>query len=78
HWRNKKTLCAPKCKGGLGFRDFASFNLALVDREAWRLLLNLDALWAKLLKSLYFPRSSFMEAKQDAKTILDMGLPSRL
>lgn len=30
HWCTWKDLCAPKPVGGLGFRNFASFNLALL------------------------------------------------
>ncbi|CAN1278983.1 Uncharacterized mitochondrial protein AtMg00310 [Linum perenne] len=67
HWSNAETLCAPKAHGGLGFRDFFHFNLALIAKQAWRLLSNQDALWEKLLKSLYFRNTDFMSAKKHAR-----------
>ena len=30
HWRKWENLCVSKMHGGLGFKDFESFNLALL------------------------------------------------
>ncbi|CAN1181022.1 Uncharacterized mitochondrial protein AtMg00310 [Linum perenne] len=63
HWCNAETLCAPKAVGGLGFRDFRYFNLALVvGKQAWRILECPEALWVRLLKSLYFPSTDFLSS----------------
>ncbi|CAN1818839.1 LINE-1 reverse transcriptase homolog, partial [Linum perenne] len=67
HWTNGDVLCTPKSDGGLGFRDFYHFNMALLAKQAWRLMTNQDALWARLLKSLYFRNSDFMTAKKHAR-----------
>ncbi|CAN1140139.1 Putative ribonuclease H protein At1g65750 [Linum perenne] len=67
HWANAETLCKPKSLGGLGFRDFHHFNIALLAKQARRLLSQQDALWVKLLKSIYFRKTDFMNAKKHAR-----------
>ncbi|CAL1408646.1 unnamed protein product [Linum trigynum] len=67
HWCSKEILCAPKSEGGLGFRSFRDFNLALLAKQAWRLLTTPNALWSRLLKGLYFPRGNFLTAKKGSK-----------
>ncbi|CAN1122548.1 Putative ribonuclease H protein At1g65750 [Linum perenne] len=67
HWCNAETLCAPKAVGGLGFRDFRYFNLALVGKQAWRILECPDALWVRLLKSLYFPSTDFLSSVKGSR-----------
>ncbi|KAF7128124.1 hypothetical protein RHSIM_Rhsim11G0009800 [Rhododendron simsii] len=62
HWVSSDDLCKAKSQGGLGFRYFKCFNLALLAKQGWRLLQNPNAFWARLLKSLYFPNGNFMEA----------------
>lgn len=55
----KKLVC-PKNTGGLGFKDFMCFNLALLAKQAWRILNNPDDLWVRILKSIYFPNTDFL------------------
>jgi len=57
------SICKPKKEGGLGFRKFKCFNLALLAKQGWRLLHQPDSLAAQVLKVRYFPRGSFWEAK---------------
>ncbi|CAL2238950.1 unnamed protein product [Prunus armeniaca] len=61
HWMAWDKLCAPKEKGGLGFRNLHAFNLALLAKQGWRLLQNLDSLITRVLKAKYFPNHSFLE-----------------
>lgn len=51
-----------KSEGGMGFRNFIAMNKALLARQGWRILKNPDSFCAKILKGLYFPRCSFLEA----------------
>lgn len=43
---------------GLGFRDLASFNLALLAKQAWRLLQNPYSKVAKIYREKYFRNST--------------------
>lgn len=49
-----------KLQGGLGFRDFHMFNLALLARQGWLLLKYPYSFCARVLKGIYFPNSDFM------------------
>ena len=55
HWKAWERLQQPKCKGGLGFRDFRLFNKALLACQAWRLIVKPNSLCARLLKYRYYP-----------------------
>ncbi|GAU48531.1 hypothetical protein TSUD_98640 [Trifolium subterraneum] len=62
HWLAWERLACPKAYGGLGFRNFESFNKAMVVKKVWNIVQNLNSLVAKLIKARYFPRSSLFEA----------------
>jgi hypothetical protein len=63
HWKAWWKLCIPKKNGGMGFRDLESFNLALLAKQVWRLLLEPDSLCAKVLRARYFPDGNLLKAK---------------
>jgi ribonuclease HI len=62
HWLGWELLSKPKDEGGLGFREPHIFNMAMLARQGWRLLLNPDSLCGRLLKAKYFPEGSILDA----------------
>jgi hypothetical protein len=52
-----------KNKEGLGYRDLEPFNMALLAKQGWRIMLNPDCLVAKVLKSKYFSKEDFLTSR---------------
>ena len=61
HWLAWDKITKPKLRGGIGFRDLALFNQALLAKQAWRLLQSPDSLCARLLKAKYFPHGNLLD-----------------
>jgi hypothetical protein len=62
HWFTWWKLCYPKKEGGMGFRDFQSFNLAMLAKQIWRLILTPDSLCARVLRAKYYPSGDILKA----------------
>lgn len=62
HWLAWEKLTLPKKKGRLGFRDLHLFNIAMLARQAWRLLIKPDTLCGQVLKAKYFPEGNVLQA----------------
>lgn len=51
-----------KDKGGLGYRNLESFNLALLAKQGWWLIQQPDTLLGQIYKKKYFPNGTFLES----------------
>ena len=60
YWLRWDKLTRPKKKGVLGFRDLHLFNMAMLCRQARRLLTNPDTLCGQVFKAKYFPQSDIL------------------
>ncbi|XP_019171081.1 PREDICTED: uncharacterized protein LOC109166643 [Ipomoea nil] len=63
HWKAWDKLCVPKKYGGLGFKDLCAFNLAMLGKQAWRMLTKPESLVARVYKARYFPKGTFFDAQ---------------
>ncbi|KAA3455054.1 reverse transcriptase [Gossypium australe] len=62
HWCEWRKLCELKENGSLGFRNMCQFNIALLAKQGWRLIIHPVSLLARVLKAKYFSNSSFLNA----------------
>jgi hypothetical protein len=62
HWLSWDKLAIPKSQGGMGFRDMQAFNVALLGKQAWRILMNPDSLCSQVLRTRYLHNRDLMSA----------------
>ena len=62
HWKSWSSLTISKKKGGMGFWDLRSFNLAMLAKQGWRLIHENGSLLSLCFKAKYFPRCHFLDA----------------
>lgn len=63
-WISWNSMAQPKAMGGLGFRDFQNYNLALLAKIGWRLLHNPNCLLGRVLFSKYCQQNNILIAKE--------------
>jgi hypothetical protein len=64
HWQAWWKLCVPKQKGGMGFRDFHVFNLAMLAKQCHHLMAEPDSFCAQVMRAKYYPDGNLLNATQ--------------
>ena len=63
-WCAWDKLSMSKKRGGLGFRNLQGFNMALLGKQCWNLITNLDSLVARVIKARYYPHCHLIHASR--------------
>ncbi|CAA7016816.1 unnamed protein product [Microthlaspi erraticum] len=56
-------MSKPKANGGIAFKDIETFNKALLGKQLWRMLKQLEALVSRVFRAMYFCKTNPLEAK---------------
>ncbi|XP_074323135.1 uncharacterized protein LOC141660074 [Apium graveolens] len=62
HWMSWERMSNRKSEGGMGFRSVHEFNVALLGKQVWRLLVHPDKLVSRIFKARYYPTGSILSA----------------
>lgn len=60
NWLNWDQMSLFKAEGGMAFRTIKSFNLALLAKQGWKLIIQPSFLVSCLLKEKYFLKIDFL------------------
>ena len=72
-WVSWSTLTMPKFCGGFGFQDIKLFNMAILARQASRVLMKPESLTARVLRAKYYSFGDFLNAGEEDKVQASMG-----
>ncbi|XP_019172068.1 PREDICTED: uncharacterized protein LOC109167502 [Ipomoea nil] len=62
-WKSWERLSIPKKWGGMGFKRIREFNIAMLGKQAWRLVQQPNSLLSRVYRAKYYPNSSFFDAQ---------------
>jgi len=62
HWMAWERLTVTKSYGGMGFKGLKAFNMAMLGKQAWKILTHLDSLITRIFKARYYPNSDYFAA----------------
>lgn len=89
-WMNWERLSKHKNEGGMGFRNFRNFNVAMLGKQLWRLATNDQSLVSRIYKAKYFSETDVLTAglghnpsfiwrsMLEAKQLLNTGIRWRI
>ena len=66
-WKSWLLMLMAKKMGGLGFKNLEMFNNALLAKQCRRMVMEPDALWARVLKGIYFLNGEIMKARKGGR-----------
>lgn len=61
-WMSWDRMAKHKNSGGLGFRNFRNFNVAMLGKQGWRFISNPDSLVSRLFKAKYYADGDYLNA----------------
>ena len=64
HWVSWERLCEAKEVGGMGFKDIENLNNALLAKQVWRMMNNLDSLCFQVFKARFFLNCSILDVEE--------------
>lgn len=67
YWEKWETMTKLKKDGGFGFRELEFFDKAFLEKMAARIVMLPNTLWVRVLKSLYFPSTDFLQAVKGSR-----------
>lgn len=62
-WMSWERMCEVKEVGGMGFRKLKDFNIAMLAKQAWRLINNVNPLVTGIMKAKYYANTDILNAK---------------
>ncbi|KAL8112083.1 hypothetical protein AgCh_019690 [Apium graveolens] len=61
-WLLWDRVCAIKEEGGLAFKKLKDFNIVMLAKQSWRLMLECNPLVSQVMKTQYYPKTDFLNA----------------